>query len=418
MPNYEHARYPYDHEQFDDNQHEQTRNRRKRNRGRFSNSKRSFLQVRRPSVCPASALLPSAPALLTKRSLLLWQVKKSNEQTNSRRTAAGRAASYQRSKAAKQQLRQAAEQETAEDLGVPIPRPDGSLLPPPRPPQPPPKPPPKPSPSPHSHRQRRRRRRRRRQRQQQPQILRIVGDATGAAAGCVYPLLHDVSTVCTVPGTPALAWFGAEIDPARYYDFDGFAARVSMPRPRLPHREFQFPVWKSRHKVGARFFHGIHCGSDVDMNEEELYDQVSGVHVYLTGCELGGWGPSLSCWVLSPARTLPKNLAWNFWCDGYGSNLTDGCVVWSTTNCRAHVEVERQYERGNPAVATEQGDDSFHSQVDRRIREQSHPYVREPRAVKLACCVVVVVIVVIVGNWYCCWLAGGWLPYTGNLLAL
>ena len=112
-----------------------------------------------------------------------------------------------------------------------------------------------------------------------------------------------------------------------------------------------------------------------------------------------------------PHGRYPKNL--ELFCD-----VTHGCVVWSTTNCRAHVEVERQYERGNPAVATEQGDDSFHSQVDRRIREQSHPYVREPRAVKLACCVVVVVIVVIVGNWYCCWLAGGWLPYTGNLLAL
>ena len=52
MPNYEHARYPYDHEQFDDNQHEQTRNRRKRNRGRLSNTKRSFSQVHRLSVRP------------------------------------------------------------------------------------------------------------------------------------------------------------------------------------------------------------------------------------------------------------------------------------------------------------------------------------------------------------------------------
>ena len=173
MPNYEHARYPYDHEQFDDNQHEQTRNRRKRNRGRFSNTKRSFSQVRRLSVRPLSGFLaPAEPALLNEallwRSSLLWQVKKSNERTNSRRTAAGRAASYQRSKAAKQQRRQAEQEVAEEDLGVPIPRPDGTL---PRPPQPP-------------------------RRQPQPQILRIMGDATGAAAGCVYPLLHVYCIHC------------------------------------------------------------------------------------------------------------------------------------------------------------------------------------------------------------------------------
>ena len=87
MPNYEHARYPYDHEQFDDNQHEQTRNRRKRNRGRFSNTKRSFSQVRRLSVRPfvrlphscrarrRSALLNEA---LLWRSSLLWQVQRSS----------------------------------------------------------------------------------------------------------------------------------------------------------------------------------------------------------------------------------------------------------------------------------------------------------------------------------------------------
>ena len=67
MPNYEHARYPYDHEQFDDNQHEQTRNRRKRNRGRLSNTKRSFCFRRSiASLCArlSGFLAPAEPALL------------------------------------------------------------------------------------------------------------------------------------------------------------------------------------------------------------------------------------------------------------------------------------------------------------------------------------------------------------------